>query len=766
MLRSLELSNWKTHKKTKLVFKKGVNVMVGVMGAGKSSTMDAISFALFGTFPALNSKRITLANLISSRPVQQDDAEVRLVFDSEGQEYAVTRKISNSKNTARLEKNGAYLQTQPTKVTEEIESLLKIDYDTFARAVYAEQNGIDYFLELPKGDRKKQIDHMLGLDSFVSAEENSTALINTVKNSIKSEEDALSRIDVHRMKSQADALAIEIAKQNKEQSELSLKDVEQKKRLKQATAAYEEAKKLLETKKAIETEISSIESRISTLEIELSKMPGQKEGDLKAAAKELTAKESAVSKELLDLKNKEKKKRIEAAETEAEIKQTNTKAKEKAKLMSEFAGKSAESSKKELDAADAELKRLIESAATAKSEGAEAQKWRDELSKHIGNCPVCERALEPEMKEKLLKNKEDAVAVLKAKQKEIESEIGKKSALSKQLSEMHSNIVISRKKLADYDGIESMLERLVKAKEANDKELEEASSIIKEKEAEHQGLMKQNASMSAQLDAMERRSRYSEEIKKGKVLVAANQEKLKAITVDQKGLYAMQDGLSRQNALTAETSANLQAIDKHIATLSAQSAELAAQLLGVSGIEKRIGAKKSQITNLNKFKGALIDTEAFLRARLVGAINGLMEDLWHGIYPYGDYSSLRMSAEVDDYVLELNAPVAGALEDEWLAVDSIASGGERSIASLTLRIALAMVVVPNLKWLILDEPTHNIDANGISKIIEIFGNTLPSIVEQIFIITHDENMKQINSAKVYQFDRNKAENAPTVVSEV
>ena len=96
----------------------------------------------------------------------------------------------------------------------------------------------------------------------------------------------------------------------------------------------------------------------------------------------------------------------------------------------------------------------------------------------------------------------------------------------------------------------------------------------------------------------------------------------------------------------------------------------------------------------------------------------------------------------------------------------MASGGERSIGSLAMRIALAMVIVPNLKWLILDEPTHNIDSTGISRLIEVLGEALPSVVEQIFIITHDDNLKQISSAKVYQLERDKATAAPTSISEL
>ncbi|MCL5089789.1 MAG: hypothetical protein M1382_01295, partial [Candidatus Marsarchaeota archaeon] len=93
-------------------------------------------------------------------------------------------------------------------------------------------------------------------------------------------------------------------------------------------------------------------------------------------------------------------------------------------------------------------------------------------------------------------------------------------------------------------------------------------------------------------------------------------------------------------------------------------------------------------------------------------------------------------------------------------------GGERSTACLTMRIALAMVIIPNLKWIILDEPTHNIDSNGINNLIEVMGNNLPKIVEQIFIITHDETLKQINDAAVFLLERDKSVYGESVVSNV
>src|SRR5271155_2091041 len=109
MIKSIELINWKTHKNTTMNFKKGVNVLVGVMGAGKSSVIDGISFGLFGTFPSLNHRRTSTENLISNRPSVEDNAEVKVRFTVDSDEYVVSRKISRKETaSAKLEKNGQY----------------------------------------------------------------------------------------------------------------------------------------------------------------------------------------------------------------------------------------------------------------------------------------------------------------------------------------------------------------------------------------------------------------------------------------------------------------------------------------------------------------------------------------------------------------------------------------------------------------------------------------------------------------------------------
>jgi DNA repair exonuclease SbcCD ATPase subunit len=134
-----------------------------------------------------------------------------------------------------------------------------------------------------------------------------------------------------------------------------------------------------------------------------------------------------------------------------------------------------------------------------------------------------------------------------------------------------------------------------------------------------------------------------------------------------------------------------------------------------------------------------------------------MGEMWGTVYPYADYQGVRLNADEDDYSLQLNAG------GNWVNVDGIASGGERSSASIVMRMAFAMVLVPNLSWLILDEPTHNLDEEGRKALGKVLNEYVPKIVEQVFVITHDESLRDEATARIYYLYRNKEKNEPTKV---
>ena len=171
MITRVKLKNWKSHRDTELRFGDGTNVLVGMMGAGKSAVLDAITYALFGTLPAVQSRRIKLEDLITSRPKPLGRAEVEVNFVApDGNEYIVKRVVERGSGTSlsELRKATGELIESPSsgRVNELVKSLLELDYDLFERAIYSEQNRLDYFLTLPKGRRMESIDELLGINKL------------------------------------------------------------------------------------------------------------------------------------------------------------------------------------------------------------------------------------------------------------------------------------------------------------------------------------------------------------------------------------------------------------------------------------------------------------------------------------------------------------------------------------------------------------------------------------------------------------------------
>src|SRR3989344_4682034 len=183
MIKSAYLENWKTHHSSTFEFAKGTNVIVGKMGSGKSSIMDAISFALYGTFPSLAARKVSLEETIMSKPLKQDWAVVRLEFDYGGKGYTVERTVKRSGiNEGSLKENGHLIAgPKTTDVTKKITEILEVSYDLFSRAIYSEQNQIDYFLRLSPAQRKEKFDELLGLDKYEKVRANAVTLANQVK---------------------------------------------------------------------------------------------------------------------------------------------------------------------------------------------------------------------------------------------------------------------------------------------------------------------------------------------------------------------------------------------------------------------------------------------------------------------------------------------------------------------------------------------------------------------------------------------------------
>jgi exonuclease SbcC len=187
MLKKLVLINWKSHKNNTIEFNTGYNVFVGNIGSGKTSIFDAIVFALFGSTPNINSRKILSKDVIMSKPLEENEAQVILEFEIDNKLYKIERTIFKNKSSqAKIYLEDKLIRgPKPSDVNEEVEKILNLNIDLFMKANYAEQNSIDYFLKMPANERKILFDNIFGISKYDNFANNAKQTSNKLKTKLE-----------------------------------------------------------------------------------------------------------------------------------------------------------------------------------------------------------------------------------------------------------------------------------------------------------------------------------------------------------------------------------------------------------------------------------------------------------------------------------------------------------------------------------------------------------------------------------------------------
>ena len=764
MIKFIELTRWKTHEHTRIEFSKGTNLIVGRMGAGKSSIMDAISYALFGTFPALQKGRLATKDIIRKGAGNGASAIVKLGFSAGDDEYIVTREISGLRSSAKLERNGKYMQSQPVKVTEEIESIMKVDYESFARVVYSEQNGLEYFLGLRAAERKRQLDSMLGLDRFAAARDNAGTLAGRIDGEARSLESAFKGLDIQGMENEIASYKSRRMQESGSLEEKRALEKELLERLAGVSARLAGMKEQYAKRMSLEKEILRISSRKEALEKELAQISIDEDIDaislerhiseLKVREREVLGKANAAEEEYRRVREnisslQERKRRIES---EMAVRRQR---------MDEIEKLRNEKPLEALDNLEAEVKGIEAKIAEDTVKIAEIRTWIEDLKRYDSVCPVCERELDGALRERLLEAKKATLVQIEEESRAIKKTLdGKRldaETQKKKKGRLESLIALLESASDPATEIEVVARRIG----ALEKNRSETEVLIKGIKKEEESVRNEIASSEKLRESIVRRERYRKEITDAKAQALLKSGEMESIIVSEADIMDLGARETELSAEKARLGESILAIERLISQIDSEIKVREAHARKAREIERKLNYMKEVSSNVIKFRESIEETQGSMRAQLINAINSAMGEVWPSIYPYNDYPGIRLDAENEDYVLMLNSVNGG--EGEWLPVESIASGGERSIACLAMRIAFALVLVPNLKWLILDEPTHNIDAAGIDAFIGMFGTELPKIVDQIFIVTHDEKLKEAGGSSVISLERDKASGGSTNV---
>ncbi|MFD7409552.1 AAA family ATPase [Streptomyces sp. NPDC059866] len=152
---------------------------VGPTGSGKSTVIDAITFALYGSVPRWNNRR-TVANALAPTT---NRGTVRLVFDLAGHRYVAARELRRAAagsvgvKNARLERLAdpdalgtpddiTEVLASDSEVTPAVEKLLGLPFEHFITCVVLPQGNFAEFLHAQPARRQEILVKLMGLEVY------------------------------------------------------------------------------------------------------------------------------------------------------------------------------------------------------------------------------------------------------------------------------------------------------------------------------------------------------------------------------------------------------------------------------------------------------------------------------------------------------------------------------------------------------------------------------------------------------------------------
>lgn len=170
---SLKLLNYRRFRQEEIIFWDDFSLIFWKNGAWKSSILDAIGYALFGSGSS-DFVRVKTELLKSHFLRDREPSKVELIFQYGMKTYRIVRVIDawvrKLANDFIVENKDTLLGDDVeilwgTEVTNELIKIIWVDRNTFLRSVFAQQKDLEV-LSWGKEERKNLIHSILGLDSI------------------------------------------------------------------------------------------------------------------------------------------------------------------------------------------------------------------------------------------------------------------------------------------------------------------------------------------------------------------------------------------------------------------------------------------------------------------------------------------------------------------------------------------------------------------------------------------------------------------------
>jgi len=260
-----ETIKWKNFLSTGNIFTElnlstpGTTLIVGENGAGKSTILDALTFALFGkTFRNINKPQ--LLNTITRK-----ELVVELEFSVQSNHYKIVRGIKPTVFEVYCNDNLVNQSAEMRDYQEVLEkNVLKINYKSFCQVVVLGSASFVPFMQLPASQRRAIIEDLLDLQVFTTMNtllkekvQDNTSLIQDNENDRKIVEAKIKMVREHLKEVQSKN------EQFIQEKKIALADVEKK--IEEARLTKSELSDAIKSKSDYLTNLGSVKNKVEKL---------------------------------------------------------------------------------------------------------------------------------------------------------------------------------------------------------------------------------------------------------------------------------------------------------------------------------------------------------------------------------------------------------------------------------------------------------------------------------------------------------------------
>jgi len=798
-LKEVEIEGFRSFTlKTKVDMDYDIVLLLGGVGSGKSSLMDSIAYALFGTtYDVRERKSIRIDDLINDFA---DEAYVRLKLkDERGNDYEIIRRRRREGRTrAELLVNGKSITASYREAEERIQELLGgVTFEEFYRYVFIRREVLEAIIYGQPLRRSEAIDRLFGIAALETAfrllplreveveiERHKKMLDEYERNAAnlgkkEEKERELKEIDEELRALQEEERVLGERRESYLKEYRSLKALEQKYlQLSKETTRLEGAIEQLQGNIADKEPRLILEKAILLAERLrddlLSKMTQFLLGDEAEKLSRITIDESNIShvvtmlREALDgLERTEEEYRRELMNLSERISEIRIRYEALRgayeKLAMEVASKEErEEEYKELIKEHGDRKVVTKRMRELEEELEELRhgyEYRQALYRVISyvlrslrekeeiECPIC---LTPLNKEKHSPSLERRIEGLSKERDElrrisrIEEEIHNLRDVIRRLNELEVQI-------SDLEEERMRLRELEERIEEERERMDEMHDVANEAQVKLRILAKFLSEANRQIRQLEeatsllKRIRTLEDYRKR---LRRLREELASLGYDRERTEILAKRLEGVEA-------QLKALRRRREELQLRRERITRELEELKRIEAKIREEREKLRRLEELmeklrtiKYAYRRAQSLIRKRMLSKLIPILNDIFRSIYPYDDYDALDVKVEVrrtsEGYERSIYEIMARRTADgKWVPVLNRLSDGQKTLVALTFIIALSRLRPHNLNLLILDEPTPNIDFECRRALIETLTKAVG--VKQLIIAT--QNLEYLDIAK-------------------